>query len=533
MSKISRVTAKLFGSGAGLDQIAQFGSLAAGSANFTTNPATIQALSEWLDGWFSAVIGGNSPAIEDMNAFCYVMAYQICYAFQEGVAEWDSGTTYYIGSVVNSSGRLYVSITDTNLNNAVTDTANWYPFNNFVNGTSAVPVSVGGATAVPVRANTNQDVYIQGNATVWTARTQSSSQGWHSVAWAGSLGLFAAVGETLGAGSIVMTSPDGITWQGRTPAQVNVWAGVAWSPALGIFAAVSKDGTNRSMYSTDGINWSAGTIPSHRWESVCWSPKLGLFAAVNQDGSGTNAATSTDGITFTGRAATATDWTSVCWSEELSLFVAVALAGANRVMTSPDGITWTAGTAAAANTWNSVVWGADAGVFVAVSSGASVNNQIMYSADGFAWTIAASPNDDWQSVAYSDEMGLFVAVGSTNHLTAWSIDGITWTSLSSAAASAWDTVTWSPDLEIFVAIANVAAASQVQTLPLTKISANPQIAAGSFENERLRLIGASNINQVKLVNGNGLYLKSAALQMKKYIVADFFWDNNALLWVEV
>lgn len=125
MAKILRKVAKIFGSSAGANQIAEFGSLAASAPAYSTDPAVIQSLSNWLVGWFDAVIGANSPAIEDMNAFCYVMAYQIAYLMQAGVAEWDATTTYYIGSMVNSSGSIYTSLIDNNLNNPVTDTTKW------------------------------------------------------------------------------------------------------------------------------------------------------------------------------------------------------------------------------------------------------------------------------------------------------------------------------------------------------------------------------------------------------------------------
>lgn len=126
MAKITRKVAKIFGSNAGTDEIAQFGSLAAGSPAFSTDPATIQALGNWLTGWFGGVEAGNSPAIEDMNAFCYTMAYQIAYLMQQGIAEWDSTTTYYIGSLAqDGDGNVYVSLTDNNLNNVLLDPSNW------------------------------------------------------------------------------------------------------------------------------------------------------------------------------------------------------------------------------------------------------------------------------------------------------------------------------------------------------------------------------------------------------------------------
>lgn len=126
MVKITRATQKIFGSSAGANQIAVFGSLNAGTPTFSTAISDIQSLSNYLVGWYNAVIGGNSPAIEDMNALHYLFAYQLAYILQEGVAEWDSGTTYYSGSVVNDgTGNLYVSLQNTNLNHLVTDTSWW------------------------------------------------------------------------------------------------------------------------------------------------------------------------------------------------------------------------------------------------------------------------------------------------------------------------------------------------------------------------------------------------------------------------
>lgn len=126
MPQIVRKNQKIFGSTAGPTDIGQFGSLAAASPAYSTDPDVIQALSNYLDGWLSAVVGDNSPAIEDMNALCYLFAYQLSYLLQSGVPEWNASTTYYIGNLVrNSSGVIYRSLTDDNLNNALTDNTNW------------------------------------------------------------------------------------------------------------------------------------------------------------------------------------------------------------------------------------------------------------------------------------------------------------------------------------------------------------------------------------------------------------------------
>jgi hypothetical protein len=126
MARLSRVVGRIFGSGAGVDQIAKFGSLFAGASAFTTDPAQAQSLSNWLTGWFGAAIGGNAPAIEDMNAAFFVLSYQIAQILQAGVVEWNTDTTYYIGQFASDgAGVLYTSLTDANQGNALSDTTNW------------------------------------------------------------------------------------------------------------------------------------------------------------------------------------------------------------------------------------------------------------------------------------------------------------------------------------------------------------------------------------------------------------------------
>ena len=134
MAKLTRTTQLVFGSSPGIDQIGVFGSFAAGSPTFTNSPATIQSLANYLEGWFSAVDGENSPCIEDMNGLCFLYAYQLAYIMQAGIPEWDAGTTYYLGSLVNDpagTGTIYISQANANLNNALTNTSFWLAQNTF------------------------------------------------------------------------------------------------------------------------------------------------------------------------------------------------------------------------------------------------------------------------------------------------------------------------------------------------------------------------------------------------------------------
>jgi len=129
MAKITRVFQKLFGSTSSAGEVGQFGSFAAGTPVTTTDPEVIQALGNFDSGWFSAVVGNNSPAIEDMNALFFLAFRQLAYVMQQGICEYDSTTVYYIDSLVlGADGRIYQSVTDDNTGNALTDTANWRLF---------------------------------------------------------------------------------------------------------------------------------------------------------------------------------------------------------------------------------------------------------------------------------------------------------------------------------------------------------------------------------------------------------------------
>lgn len=157
-AKIQRAQQKQFASLAAFNQLSQFGSLAAGTPvrydGATVTAANVQNLSNFLDGWFGGVIGANAPTIEDMNSLFWLTFYQIGYILQTGVAEWNNNTEYFIGSLVNDGfGHLYVSLTDNNLGNPLTDLANWQIANSSIRtltGTGNILVT---------------DDYVRGDAT--------------------------------------------------------------------------------------------------------------------------------------------------------------------------------------------------------------------------------------------------------------------------------------------------------------------------------------------------------------------------------
>lgn len=126
MARITRKTLNIFSNGASNN--GQFGSAQAGSPLTSTDPTVIQSLAAWASGWVSAVIGGQKlPPLEEFQGVSFVHSYMTAYMFQEGVPEWDTGTTYYQHSIVKKTGtyQIYGSKTDTNVGNALTDTTNW------------------------------------------------------------------------------------------------------------------------------------------------------------------------------------------------------------------------------------------------------------------------------------------------------------------------------------------------------------------------------------------------------------------------
>lgn len=128
---ITRKTLKLFGKDGPTANFAQAGSQRAGLPVFTKDIATIQGLTAFLNGLQDMINDANkAPFLEDINAILYLVFYKLAYADQEGIPEWDPGTTYFQYSIVKKPGtfELYGSLLDDNLNQVLpsqTDNSFW------------------------------------------------------------------------------------------------------------------------------------------------------------------------------------------------------------------------------------------------------------------------------------------------------------------------------------------------------------------------------------------------------------------------
>lgn len=126
MARLPRKTQKIFCSAPNkANQTAVFGTMKTTNRQYSTDVATLQSNAAYTQGWNSATIAGYKPFMEEFNTLNYINTSQLAYLFQQGVAEWDSETTYYINSIVKavtSAGdlKLYRSLTDNNINNSPT-----------------------------------------------------------------------------------------------------------------------------------------------------------------------------------------------------------------------------------------------------------------------------------------------------------------------------------------------------------------------------------------------------------------------------
>ena len=213
------------------------------------------------------------------------------------------------------------------------------------------------------------------------------------------------------------TSQNGTSWTDNALALPSTasWADVAYGTFndgstlertdTARFVAVATGGT-AAAYSTNGVTWTASTLPaSANWSSVAFGN--GRFVAVASDS--TTVAVSFDGefwdVTGT---LPSTGFVSVAYGAGYFVAVKTGDTGAVAYSTTGSG-TWTADDMPASSTWTSVTWGNNK--FVAV---ASDSNSGAYSLDfGQTWSamtigsVDGSSTSGFQKVKYGQ--GLFMA----------------------------------------------------------------------------------------------------------------------------
>ena len=102
-----------------------------GSRKYVGEKYSIMKAKEVAEKIYDYIVKFADYGFNKAHSVAYAkLSYQTAYTMQKGVAEWDSGTTYYTGDFCKGvgEGKLYVSLVDNNLNHVVSDTTYWEEF---------------------------------------------------------------------------------------------------------------------------------------------------------------------------------------------------------------------------------------------------------------------------------------------------------------------------------------------------------------------------------------------------------------------
>lgn len=174
MPKIERKTQKIFGGNADSDQLAVFGTMITGTPVYNDDIETLQS-EAYTEGWQAAVAANEAPFMEEMNGVQYGFSKQLAYLFQQGIAEWDAGTTYYLNSFCQVGGVIYKSMQDENINHSPADDTEgtyWSPLETGGGGSSGLEVGdIGMALYVDETKGLRR--YLNGQIVDLNANTQA------------------------------------------------------------------------------------------------------------------------------------------------------------------------------------------------------------------------------------------------------------------------------------------------------------------------------------------------------------------------
>jgi len=402
-------------------------------------------------GTWTQVGSTNATQLQGTNISSTAPTSNQVLAYNSGTSAWTPTTA--------SSGLSAVSgnITTANFANATIPASTFVTVSAAQNGLFTVVNGSKDAVAVNSLKNFltvtgDTLVYVEpastGFLSSFTASTLSSSTAWQSITYGN--GKYVAISNSA---TDTTYSTDGITWTaGSMPSNpASGWLSITYGNGKFVAVAYGTVGA----YSTNGVTWTASTMPSANWYSVTYGN--GKFVAVSF---GTNAtAYSTDGITWASATLSSSDnWQSVTYGN--ARFVAVATSSSNVATYSTDGITWTATSLPSFSNWQSVAYGN--GKYVTIANGPS--NVTAYSTDGITWTAGTLPSSsNWQSVTYGN--GQFVSVSYSTNKWAYSNDGITWTAASLPSTSTWYSVTYGNGKFVTVATGTTKASYLTMILP--------------------------------------------------------------------
>ena len=225
---------------------------------------------------------------------------------------------------------------------------------------------------------------------------------WNTVCYGNN--MFVAMAE----GDYFAYSYDGIVWElgyvGESPRH---WRSVCYGNDKFVAVDSTNMGFSYSIHDEYGIYWQTTyvNLENAYWFDVCYGKdKFVAIANGNKQ-----FAYSTDGIDWTVGTISSTtrNWTSVCYGKDK--FVAVA-DSSNVFAYSYDGITWTEKTVGNTNRyWQSICYGN--GKFIAIAHNSTI---FVYSFDGINWNegTISTVNRPWRDICYGNDKFIAVTYGS-------------------------------------------------------------------------------------------------------------------------
>jgi len=426
----------------------------------------------------------------------------------------------------------------------------------------------------------------------WTTVSSGlTPTGYYGSLFCSELGLIIIVGQHTT--NNIITSPDGFNWTLRQSINLNYIA-VTWAPEISTFCVVGDNtsSTNISI-SYNGISWTTvnkGTTDN--MTGIVWSPELLLFCGTTRTNPNSRYFRSSDGISWAFEATTfATTTARIAWSPSLLLFCAAGENGTSRLFTSPDAITWTTRAQPTVNAWFRIIWNPFVNRFIvttynsvslAIVSGSFIGESVVLGNNTCNTIVGASTleitdvtvdsdtylkgtintnsikidnsnvltsnntflsslnseigipvNEDrynsiqnsimsswatyttpllrfWDGIAWSPELNLFTAVAFTA-LTATGIvtssDGITWISRTIPIDYSWYKICWSPEVYLFVSVAlhtatnNIMTSSDGITWTLRTKSGTQQLSGVCWSPELLLFIACGDSILVRSSDG--------------------------------
>jgi hypothetical protein len=268
---------------------------------------------------------------------------------------------------------------------------------------------------------------------------------WGGCAYSPVVSRYVAVKDGNSGGTYgMMYSSDGLTWVEITTVAVGSWNGVCYSETLDLFIAVNTTSGIRSIYSSDGINWTtvAAGVDDNNLSSgedvACGSGGI----VICRNGA-TSLLYSSNGTTWDAATSVPSGepWVAGCYSEYYSRFTVLGRNGYGCY--SSDGLTWTQ-FAIATHVYTTVIFSERLLMYIALAP-----NTMLRSVDGINW-VQVSLTYDYFDIHYSETIGMFWAVNHTEY--AYSFDGITWNETTKAGGEGCGTAVCSDGINQIVTL---------------------------------------------------------------------------------